>query len=119
MCIDCSTHDADRFIPSRTDWPSSSNFFPFVTRSNARQTSAQATQVRRSVVRQPSNPTRVSIWSKSLKESKKHTLIVGRRALTEPKMALAGVMVEVFSARSRAPVAAFKTEIVLCRSLGG
>ena len=52
-------------------------------------------------------------------ESKKHTLIVARRALTVPKVAFAGVMVEDFSARSRAPVATFKAEIVLCRSLGG
>ena len=36
-----------------------------------------------------------------------------------PKMALTGVMVEAFSARSRAAMAAFKAEIVLCRSLGG
>ena len=34
-------------------------------------------------------------------------------------MALAGVMVEDFSARSRAAMAAFKAEIVLCRSLDG
>ena len=61
----------------------------------------------------------MSIWRKSLEESKKHTLIVARRALTEPKTALAGAMVEVFSARSRAPVAAFKAEIVLSRSLCG
>ena len=30
-----------------------------------------------------------------------------------PNMALAGVMVEVFSARSRAPMTAFKAETVL------
>ena len=53
-----------------------------------------------------------------MEEGGGHILIVARRALTEPKMALAGVMVEVFSARSRAPVAAFKAEIILCRSLG-
>ena len=34
------------------------------------------------------------------------------------KTALADGMVEVFSARSRAAMAAFKAEIVLCRSLG-
>ena len=53
-----------------------------------------------------------------MEERKKHTLIVARRALTVLKTALADGMVEDFSARSRAAMAAFKAEIVLCRSLG-
>ena len=53
-----------------------------------------------------------------MEENEKYTLIVARKALKVPKTALADGMVEDFSARSRAAMAAFKAEIVLCRSLG-
>ena len=49
-----------------------------------------------------------------MRKSRKHTLIVVRRVLTEVKTALAGRIVEVF-ARSKASMAAFKSA---SRSLG-
>ena len=71
-----------------------------------------------SVVRQPSSPMWVSIWEQIAGGEQEAYSDCGRRTPTVPKMALAGVMVEDFSARSSAPMAAFKAEIVLCRSLG-
>ena len=47
-----------------------------------------------------------------------HTLIIARRALTVPKTALAGVMLETSFARFIASMATFSEEIVPPRSFG-
>jgi hypothetical protein len=51
-------------------------------------------------------------------EERKHTLIMVRRALTVPKAALAGVMLEIFSARFMASMAAFNEETAFSRPFG-
>ena len=51
-------------------------------------------------------------------EEEKSTLIIARRTLTVAKTALAGVMLEIFSARSMASMAAFNKETVFSRSFG-
>lgn len=47
-----------------------------------------------------------------------HTLIIVRRVLTDPKTCFAGAIIEVFSARFKASMAAFKDEMTTSRSLG-
>jgi len=51
-------------------------------------------------------------------ESKKRTLIVVRRVLTEPKASLAGVILEVSTAWCIASMAEFNAEIAPSRPLG-
>jgi hypothetical protein len=50
-------------------------------------------------------------------ESRKHTVIVVRRVLTEPKIALTGAILEVISARFMASMAAFNAEVTPSRPL--
>ena len=52
------------------------------------------------------------------KTRRKLTLIVTRITLTEPKTALAGVILENSFAKFKSPMAAFNAEIVLSRPLG-
>ena len=52
-----------------------------------------------------------------MRKSKKHTMIRVRRILTDPKTALAGVILEIFSARLKALIAAFNAETAPWRSL--
>ena len=54
-----------------------------------------------------------------LQRSRKNTWMVVRRVLTELKAVLAGAILEVFSVRPTASMAAFNAEIVPARSFGG
>ena len=54
-----------------------------------------------------------------MQRSKKHTLINMRRVPMERKTALAGGMVELFSAKFTAATALFSAEVVPSRPLGG
>ena len=54
----------------------------------------------------------------SVAESSKHTLITAGSVLTEPKTALTGGVLENFSARPEASMAAFNAETVPSRLLG-
>ena len=58
------------------------------------------------------NPGRIVV------EERKHTLIVARRVLTGPKIALAGAIFELFSARFKTSMAAFNAEVALSCSFG-
>jgi len=49
---------------------------------------------------------------------RKYTLIIVRRALAEPKTVLAGGILEIFSARFTASMAAFSAEIAPSRPSG-
>ena len=53
-----------------------------------------------------------------MKKSRKRTLIVARRALTEPKAVLAGVTLEVFPAAPKASTAVFNAEMAPSLSFG-
>ena len=49
---------------------------------------------------------------------RKHTLIIVRRALAEPKTVLAGEILEIFSARLTVSMAAFSAEMAPSRPSG-
>ena len=53
-----------------------------------------------------------------MQKRKKRVLIIARRTLTEPKAALAGVMLDISFARFKASMATFNGEIVPSRSFG-
>ena len=53
-----------------------------------------------------------------MEKSGKHTLIIVRRVLVEPKIVLAGVMFELLSAIFEASTAAFNAEMAPSRPLG-
>jgi hypothetical protein len=57
-------------------------------------------------------------WNKSSQKSTRRTLIVARRVSTEVKIALMGVILEVFSASFKASMAAFNAEIAPLCSFG-
>ena len=50
-----------------------------------------------------------------MRKERKHALIITRRTLTVAKTALAGVMLEIFSARSMASIAVFNKETEFSR----
>ena len=52
------------------------------------------------------------------RKTRRLTLIIARTTLTEPKTALAGVMLESSFARFKVSMVAFKAEIALSRPLG-